>query len=217
MLGKVNTYCPCSLDGLGATASELPAHYLVPMTKLDIDSYIYKEKQLGKSSKLAANCQQDWDGEWVPCFIAMLEIERGNLYYVNRIITWEQLQGIYTQAHKILSEIPILPTLKQQLKDAATFLVGAVAGFFAAGPIGLFTGGAAATQKIISDARSRAATNASAILDPLVQKVQEGEKEREKLQASVELRSMLPVLVGTAIAGAALIYFGDDLKKMMKD
>lgn len=207
-----------NLDGLAATGSELPAHYLVPMTKLEIDAYIYQEKIKGKYSKLASGCnvQSDWAGDWVPCLLAMLEIERGNLYYVNGFISWEELQAVYKKAHEMIMSIPVFPSLKEQLKNAGTFLIGAVAGFFTAGPIGLFTGGAAATQKIISDARAKEAANASALINPLIQHAKTGEQERENIEASMELRGLMPVLIGTLLAGAALVYFGDDLKQLTK-
>lgn len=209
MLGAVNSYRRI-LSGLEATETALPAHYLVPMTRLEIDSYIFQQKQLGKASKLAAECDDPI------CFMIMLEIERGNLYYVNNIITWEQLQAIYQEAKEGFEAMPRFPSIGEQLKNVGAFLIGTVAGFLTAGPVGLFTGGAAATQKIIAEAKAKASANALQQLSPEVQKVQEGLKEREKLEASMQLTSLMPWLIGSAFAGAVLVYFGDDLKKLMK-
>lgn len=208
-------YCPCNLNGLGAETA-LPAHYLVPMTKIDIGSYIYQEKNKGVNSTFASGCNKEWVGFWGPCLDAMLEIERANLYYVNGFMTWDELQGVYKFAQGLIASIPVFPTIKEQLKNAGTFLIGAVGGFLTAGPIGLFTGGAAATKKIIADARAKAAGNATELIRPMVQKVQASEQERQVLESSMEFRALLPVLIGTAFAGAALVFFGDDLKKLVK-
>lgn len=214
MLGSINK-CQSS-NGLGATESTLPAHYLTPMTKAQIDAYIEKEKKLGRYSKLAVDCQQKWSGEAIPCFLGMVEIERANLYYVNKIINYDRLNEVYREVYKMWEDIPIIPSIKQQLRDIGTFIVGAVAGFIAAGPIGFFTGGAAATQKIIADAKAKAAMKASTTLEPLVQKAVVGEQQRMDLEANTEWAALMPWLIGTAIAGVALVYFGDDLKKMVK-
>lgn len=209
MLGSLNG-CACSLNGLGATETTLPDHYLVPMTKLEIDAYIYQERGKGKYSKLNAGCEDPL------CFLVMLEIERGNMYYVNGIITWEQLQEVYSTAKKALEAIPRMPTIAQQLKDIGTFVVGTVTGLITGGPVGLFVGGAAATRKIIADARARVSGEALELLNPEIQKAKEGAVEMQKLQAGLELKASLPWLIGTAFAVAGFLFFGEDLKKLLK-
>lgn len=209
MLGNLNI-CS-SLNGLGVTATTtLPDHYLVPMSALEIDAYIYQEKKKGKLSRINGDCDSPL------CFLAMLEIERANLYYVNKIITWEQLQSAYAEAQRMLEEEPRIPTVGQQLKDIGKFLIGAVTGLITGGPVGLFVGGAAATQKIIADARSQASAQALQQINPEIQKAKEGAAEMQKLQSELDLKASLPWLIGSALAAAGLLFFGDDLKKLLK-
>jgi hypothetical protein len=170
--------------GLGEVSVSLPPHYLVPLNRLEIDAYINLQQALWKQSPLATGCTKiwgwDWDGSFVPCFHVMREIERGNLYYVNGIVTYEQLIGVYNESKKFMETIPYSPSLKEQLKNSANFVIGAVGGFLTMGPVGIFVGGASATSKIIADARRAAASRATTLLDPMIKKAQEAAAERQK-------------------------------------
>ena len=217
MIGTINSYRN-NFSGLGAAdQTVLPEHYLVPMSNLEIDSYIYQEKNKGPFSLLAVGCDTSWAGSFVPCFTAMLEIERGNLLYVNKFISYEQLQGVYKEAHKMLESIPQFPTFKEQLKNSGAFLVGAIVGFFTqGGPVGLFIGAGTAVSKMVAEQRAKRQAYASGLINPLLEKAKAGAENREPLQAGMPA-FLIPVLIGTAVAGALLIYFGKDLKEQFQN
>lgn len=176
------------LNGLGQTyeAAPLPAHYLMPMSKTAINIFIGEERAKGRSSSYADGCDGDF---WPPCLIAMTEIERANLLFVNDYITYDQLIAAYKEAERMIADIPRLPTFKEQLRNAGKFLIGTVTGFITAGPVGLFTGGATATAKIVAESRAKAAANASAMVQSLadLQKLEAAKTARVKAEAALSI------------------------------
>ena len=139
------------------------------MSRLEIDVYV-----LSHNYELCASCT-----EWpqAPCCHVFMEIEKNNLLFVNGYITHAELLQAYRSAADAIAHIPRIPGFKEQLKNAGTFLVGAVAGFAAAGPIGLFTGSASAIGKIISEEKARMAAKIQNTLTPEMQKVQSAANE----------------------------------------
>jgi hypothetical protein len=178
-----------------ATGGEkIPDHYFIPMSKMDIDSYLYYN-----ALKICNPVCTEWP-ENVCCGIYM-DIERYNLYYVNGIINYDQLMAGYKNALDALKAMPRLPGIKEQLKNSVNFAVAAVAGFFAAGPVGLFTGAASAVAKIIADEKARRGLLAQSVLD----------KNIEKVQGTMDLKQEAKLknyaLVGGGILAAAGVVY----------
>jgi hypothetical protein len=158
-----------------ATGGEnIPDHYFIPMTKMDIDSWLYYN-----ALKICnATCDRDEISANICCAIN-LDFERYNLYFVNNLITYDQLTAEYRRLAAALKSLPRIPKFGEQLKNAGTFLVGAVAGFIAGGPIGMFTGGASAVGKIIADERNRRAAKVKTVLDKNIQQVQQTMEQKD--------------------------------------
>lgn len=184
-----------TLHGLGATTaggSQIPDRYLIPATKEQIDRFINREKygdtnkeQLMASVLWHPDCNSDWSGEYLPCHRIMTEIERGNLYFVNGIIDYDRLQAIYSQAEAELADIPRLQSFKEQLKNSGQFIMGAVAGFIAGGPIGLFVGAAGAVKKIIADEKALRANRAGGLVNQQQQNDLVNSTEQERFKDSI--------------------------------
>jgi hypothetical protein len=153
MLGNFST---CR-NSLGATPSNiaLPERYLNPMTKEQIDAYILKEWNLGNKSYLASACKNVYDAAKKACLNMYIDIERANLYFVNGLIPHDKLIAVYKKTEKEILGLPVEKSFKDAMKISATIIVAAVAGFIAAGPIGVFTGSTAAVQKMVSDSRAK--------------------------------------------------------------
>lgn len=203
-----------SLAGIGAVSTDsgasIPDHYLVPMSRLAIDLYIGRHTAMWKDSPFYAECPGDWDGETQPCTLALLEIERANLYFVNKLITYDQLVRVYNQAADAIANIPRLPTLKEQLRDAGKFLVGTVTGFFTAGPVGIFTGGAAAVNQILEQEKARRAVKIQALLDPALDAAAQADALRVREQNTKTLKRV-------ALWGGGAAAFGGLVWWMLSD
>lgn len=223
------------LSGLGETASStLPEHYLTPMTRTEIDAFIKKEYALGQKSKyFAGDCKSMGGADFNKsnCFKLYLDLERYNLYYVNNIVPYgsadepETLVWMYDRVQKGFASFKTFdkPFMKQ-LSEVGKVAVGAVVGFVTSGlnPVGLFVGGAGAAAKVIHDARAAKMAAAAAKLKPLANQAvtakaaqDQAAEEKKKQDALASLQQSLPLLIGTLVVGGALIYYGDDLKKLM--
>lgn len=166
------------LSGLGTatgTATTLPTHYLVPMTELEIDGYIFQHHE-----EICSSCTEWPKG---PCCDVFIEIERNNLLFVNNFITHDQLLQAYAKAADNMAHIPRLPGIREQLKNSGKFIVGAVSGFLAAGPIGMFVGSASVIGKIIADEKKRMAAKINSTLTQNIQTAQSaaGQIEQNKV------------------------------------
>lgn len=54
--------------------------------------------------------------------MALLEIERHKLYFVNKIMDYNKIDLAYNQAAEMIANIPRIPTLKEQLSYAGNLL-----------------------------------------------------------------------------------------------
>lgn len=189
-----------------ATKGNLPAHYLKPMTKAQIDAYIAKEKSLGVNSKLSFTCDPTWGGFFSPCFIAILEIERANLYFVNGFITHDQLKEAYDKSFDLMSIIPRFPKFKHQLKVAAEGAIAAVAGFFTMGPVGIFIGLSTVAAKEYQRGMQERVDFAYDKLNPIVQQAQDAYAERERIELRENILRWALIAGGTATVGGVLYW-----------
>jgi hypothetical protein len=213
------------LKGLGALngGTILPLHYLKPMTKGEIDSFIVANFNPSKYCNRTnndmytfINCINRTYGDAI--------VEAANLYYINKIYSWDQLLADYRKASEkyALSDLKGT-TFLQSLKNAASALTTIVKtasqGFLSNGPTGIFTGGAQATNQIIAqDRAARAEANAQQAAQVFTNLttantsfLTEVEKQRQ-LNTIKETITSKPVLIGAgilALVGGGLLLMND--------
>lgn len=176
------------------------------MSKTAIDIYIGKHLYRWKESPFYVECKADWDGESQPCTWALLEIERHNLYFVNKIIDYNKLIWAYNEASKMISAIPRIPTLKEQLQNAGKVIVGMYMGFKSAGPVGFFTGTASAVSQIIADEKMKRAAKIQSLLNPLLDEVQQAEALRQRQEQMAKLK-IFAMWGGGALAVGGVVWW----------
>jgi hypothetical protein len=181
------------------------------MTRAEIDSHIDRQWKLGRKSYLAANCKTGWDLGNQVCLAVNLKIEKANLYYVNKIIDYTQLQSIYRQAEKELAGIPDFDkSFKEDLRDAGKILVGAVTGFLKSGPVGVFTGSATASQKIITEARQKKIAAAHGFIQSQNLTTEQASQIREAATQKAKMVHAGVLGLGLVIVGGIVWWMASD-------
>jgi len=143
------------LPGLGATttgAAAIPDYYFTKRTKAEVDAFIDQRYPRGYDFTTKVKCTS------FDCAFAndmYREVERYNMYYVNGLIDYNKLLWAYSEARRGFEEYPRIPSFSESLKNMGTFLVSAIAGFAALGPVGIFVGGASASKAIMEQEKAR--------------------------------------------------------------
>lgn len=198
------------INGVGVIAEDagasIPDHYLIPMSKTAIDIYVGKLSTNWKNTAFYTPCKSDWDGEALPCTLAMLDIERYNLYFVNKIITYTQLLSAYNEAAKAIEGIPHIPSLKEQFRDIGKIVISIYAGFKSAGPVGFFQGAAAGINQILANERMRRADKIQRLLNPMLDEVQQAEVLRQRQEDLAKLK-ILAIWGGGALAVTGIVWW----------
>jgi hypothetical protein len=146
-------------------------------------------------------------------------IETANLRYVNGFIPHEVMVNEYAKAEKIIKDIPVFAVkFKTQLKNMGQAIVAAVAGFVSMPPVGLFIGLASAVATQVAAERAKYQGLSTTILQPSNTQAQNTvaiqQQEKANAEAAVQLNQVM--VIGSVLVGGALLYFGKDLKKLMK-
>jgi hypothetical protein len=185
----------------------LPDHYLVP---LSVDQIVRYAKLLGIKGMLTCPLNEDRRNCQMTNAIAVSGVEFVNLCYVNGLVTWEKVQQIYKETQKFLEALPTpLPSFKEQLKNSLTVGVSMIVGLITAGPIGFFTGSAAATGKIIEAERAKKMAAINGKMDAMIQNIPGAMEAREQIAKAQQVTSMATIAIVGLTAGAVIYFITD--------
>jgi hypothetical protein len=206
MIGYNNDTACFSLGALSGT--QLPEQYLTPMNEAQIKAFV-------QNAYPASSCSNNNVWGTANCYSilgANSMVEGANLMYVNKLISWDELQQQYAIAAERYARANFgNKSFLTQLKEIGFIFASAALGI-SGGPVGFFAGGAGATAKIIADARAARAQRAQEYFNTLSpvqsQKVIEAQKaqEAEKIKAFLrENKNVLMIGGGVLVVGGLLL------------